>query len=395
MKPLKLNSFHKFVCFVLILILVISVVGLAVDGWQSEQPTVPDSGDVGENTDNTDENKDGNPPTNTEDVPSEDTNKQPENTEDTKEEEQPPVEETPPVAIYKNPFTGLEITESEYNSLPIGVVVNPSAPLYGVSNSDLAIEFPIEDGSTRLLTYLSGEEILWKIGSLTASRKFISGMSDFFGGIIVCYGKDDKVAYNAWQADDLPLDLLQYSDAYYAENTLYVYTSESMIDTALNRNPDLKLSAGERTKNPPYIFTEGEAVVGTSSANTLIIPFSQTNETELYYHEKSNRYLFFKSGVRKMDMLSGENTAFNNVFILFADATTYEKAEGTELVIDTLSGGKGYYASGGTVTEFKWSTNKGGELEFKTLSGETLAVNRGNAYIAYFKASNSSAVKFY
>ena len=391
MKPLKLNSFHKFVCFVMIVILVISVVGLAVDGWQSEQPKQPDSGDVGENTDNTDENKDG--PSSADDKETTD-NKDNEATEAPKDDEGSGVD-TPPPVIYTNPLTGLEISENEYNSLPIGVVVNPSAPLYGVSSTNLAIEFPIEDGSTRLLTYLSGEKILWKIGSLSASRKFISGMTDFFGGIVVSYGKDDKVTYNAWEAKDLTLDLMLYSDAYYAENTLYIYTSESMIDTALNRNQEIILNAADQKPSAPYRFTEGEPTIGTSSAATLIIPYSQSNETELYYHEKSGKYIYYKSGVRKMDMLTGENTAFSNVFILFADATTYEKADGTELVIDTHSGGKGYYASAGTITEFKWSTDKGGSLEFKTLSGEPLTVNRGNAYIAYYKSSNSSAVKFY
>ena len=35
--------------------------------------------------------------------------------------------------------------------------------------------------------------------------------------------------------------------------------------------------------------------------------------------------------------------------------------------------------------------NENGELEFKTLNGDRLTVNRGNAYIGYFKASNASA----
>ena len=391
MKPLKLNSFHKLVCFVLIVILVISVVGFAVDGWQGDQSKVPDSGDVSENTDNTDENKDGTQ--NAEKDPSSIGNNS-DNTDDSNGTSNGDTSESP--TVFTNPITGLVVTEEEYNSLPIGVIINPSAPLYSVSNSDLAIEFPIEDGSTRLLTYLSGEEILWKIGSLSASRKFISGMSDFFGGIVVCYGNDDKVTYNAWQTSDLTLDLSVYSDAYYAENTLYVYTSESMINTALNRNYDLALSTEASYKSAPYSFVdESSAAKGTTAASTLIIPFSTSNETELYYHEASGKYIYYKSGIRKLDMLTGENTAFANIFILFADATTYEKSEGTELVIDTYSGGKGYYVSGGTLTEFKWSVSSGGSLEFKSLSGETLKVNTGNAYIAYFKSANSSAVKFF
>ena len=61
MKPLKLNSFYKFICFLLLVILIVSAVGFAADGWQVP-PNTPDSGDVGDKTDDTDENKDGQTP---------------------------------------------------------------------------------------------------------------------------------------------------------------------------------------------------------------------------------------------------------------------------------------------------------------------------------------------
>ena len=92
-------------------------------------------------------------------------------------------------------------------------------------------------------------------------------------------------------------------------------------------------------------------------------------------------------------MLSGKNVSFNNVFVLFSDATTYEKASGTELVMDVMSGGKGYYVTQGTLTEFKWALNELGELNFYSLSGERLTVNRGNSYFAFYKASESPKVK--
>ena len=93
-----------------------------------------------------------------------------------------------------------------------------------------------------------------------------------------------------------------------------------------------------------------------------------------------------------MDMLTGENVSYKNVFILFADATTYEKAEGSELVIDVNSGGKGYYISNGTYSEFVWKTDVSGALTFFTLSGEILKVNPGNSYISFYKSSNSYKV---
>ena len=60
-------------------------------------------------------------------------------------------------------------------------------------------------------------------------------MSNFFGGVVISYGNDDKVVYDVWETDKIVLDLSQYSDCYYVENTLYIYTSENMVDIAENR----------------------------------------------------------------------------------------------------------------------------------------------------------------
>ena len=92
-------------------------------------------------------------------------------------------------------------------------------------------------------------------------------------------------------------------------------------------------------------------------------------------------------------MLNGKNIAYTNLFILFVNTTTYETFNGTELVLDNVSGGSGYYVSNGHATEIRWSMNEAGELEFKSLNGEILSVNRGNAYVGYFKASESLKIK--
>ena len=71
----------------------------------------------------------------------------------------------------------------------------------------------------------------------------------------------------------------------------------------------------------------------------------------------------------------------------------YEKADGTELVMDTTSGGGGYYISNGALTEIRWSIDEVGNLIFRLLDGEKLTVNPGTSYIGYYKASNASKVK--
>lgn len=375
MKSIKLGNLQRLLTFVLIAIMLIGTVGFAVNGWQQgEMPPNEETPDNNDGIPGDDNTVDTNPPT--------------DNT-------TPPTDELPPEEIelpkFYNTYTGLETTEEYSKNTPIGFVINPSMPIYGISNSDITIEFPIEDGSTRLLTYTTNDSLLWKVGSLSPTRAFITGMSNFFGGIVISYGNDDIVKYSAWDTDKFNLDLSRHSDCYYIENTLYVYTSKDKVAEAESRN---NIYGTSNSKIPFKFSADFENIYGSTEASTVTIPYSQSQKTEFQYSETSKEYLYFKDGQRKIDMLNGKNISFSNLFILFCNATTYEKSEGTELVLDTTSGGRGYYISLGTKTEITWSVSSEGALEFRTLSGEELTVNRGTSYIGYYKASQSFNIIF-
>ena len=374
MQSSKTNGFYKLVSFIVIAVLLLCLVGFAANGWQSPPNDEPESGENGDTSDKTDENKDG------EDTPSG----------DEIISDKPADLEEDPVIVYHNTLTGLSVSKEIYSAIPYAFVMNPSAPLYGVSSSELTIEFPLETGNTRIVAYTSDTSSLWKIGALAPTRNFISDMSNLFGGILISHGSDDIVKYNSNYTENKVLDLSAYENSYYRENTLYVYTTKELTENLLASTSGLE---GSEYKTPPYDFvSEDSAAIGNTSAKSVIIPYSLGNETQLYYSEQSGKYIYFKGGSRKVDLLSGDNISYTNIFVLFADATTYEKSDGTELVVDTSSGGYGYYVSGGYKTEIRWSINPSGNLEFKTLSGERLTVNRGNAYIGYFKASNANSV---
>lgn len=379
MKSFKTNGLSRLFSFVLIAVILVCTVGFAVGGLQSNNSLDSNnSGDVGNNTDNTDEDTDNKDQINStvdedQDSSLDETNKEP---------------IIQPVKYY-NTITGLEISENDTARSPLGVIVDPSLPLYGVSNSDITFEFPIENGKTRLLSYTTNYSALWKIGSLCPTRAYISFVSNFIGGIVVSYGNDDIIKYSAWDASKIDLDLSEISDCYYCENTLYIYTSKDMIDKACSNE---QIINNNSYNTPPYKFSNSD-IKGTLNAESVVLPYSANNKTELIYSTETNKYLLFKSNERKVDMLNGKNIAFTNVFVLFANTTTYETNNGTELVLDNTSGGSGYYVSNGYATEIKWSVNEVGALEFKTLDGEILEVNRGNAYIGYFKASESLKIK--
>lgn len=422
MKSSNSSGLHKFLSVVLIAVLLVFVVGFASNGWQEDQGN-PDNGEDGGKTDDTDENTDGTNEENKDNTnddntgddkkepsdddgdenkgddenkdnltPPDDENgeNQEENKEDNKEDTPPPEEILPPPPVYINVMTGLEVSEEQMTRVPLGFVFDPAAPLYGISSSELAIEFPTEDGTTRLLSYTTDNSALWKIGSLVETRAFISAMSYFFGGIVVSYGNDDVIPYDIFDTSAFEFDLSKNQGSYHRENAKYVYTSYEKLMSSLETARGME---AEAYKNAPFDFAQEGVITGVSSATTVVLPYSEKYESSFYYSEKSGKYLYYKGGNRKVDMLSGKNVSFDNVFVLFADATTYEKASGTELVMDVMSGGRGYYATKGTLTEFTWALNELGELNFYSLSGERLTVNTGNSYVAFYKASEASSVK--
>ena len=374
MNSFKLNTFQKFACFALIIILVICAVGFAADGWQI---------DFNSDEDKLGNNNDSNiaPPNNTPDGSNDDETDVPGDS----------TTQEPPEPEYFSIATGLQISKTESEAIPTGIVIDPCAPVYGISSSDISIEFPIEDGTTRLLAYTTDEDVMWKIGSLKPARNYISNMSNFFGGLIVSYGKDDIISYDSWETKNLELDLSAYPDCYYIENSHYVYTTEAMIESAKQKSHQ-GLHTGYSSM--PFSFADSQINMGYNEATAITIPFSQANESQFYYNELTGKYLYYKTGNRKLDMLTGKNLDYTNIFILFANSTTYENSSGSQMVIDTVTGGKGYYISDGKLTEFNWSTAKSGALEFKNLMGETLEINRGNSYIAFYKASNFSKITF-
>ena len=64
------------------------------------------------------------------------------------------------------------------------------------------------------------------------------------------------------------------------------------------------------------------------------------------------------------------------------------------MTIDTDGGGKGYCFTAGTACAIEWKLDATGTLTFTTESGQTLTVNRGASYIAFYKASLAASVTF-
>lgn len=370
MKWLQNGNLAKMVAFFVIATVITCTVSFAANGWQSFT-TDPDSDNIVTDniyvSDNVDENKDG----------------------DSENQDIPVVA---PQTKYYHYLTGLETTVDDYFKKPLCVLYSSRDPLYGLSYSYMTIEFPTEHGNTRLLAFTDDAESLGKIGSIAPSRGYISNIVASLGGVLLSYGNDDVFEYDHRDTDGF-LDFAATSGYCYTEYNTLVYTNGDLVTAFLQNTKTNSVSTGKVIA--PYQFNNVgvSTAPGNQKASNVVIHYSDTNSTEFFYSDTENKYMFSKNSGAKNDLLNDKPISYDNLFILYADSTTYETSDSTQLILDTLSGGKGAYISNGTMISITWAVDSSGNLIFSTVEGSKLTINRGTSYIAFAKSSGESSVK--
>ena len=365
MNTQKNGNYAKLIAFFLVAVILVGTFGLAAEGWQSTSENESDSGKVDNNSDKADENKD-------------DENKEPEVY----------------IPEFVSSLSGLEVTEAISRQRPVCFVMDSSSPLYGISGAEVVVEIPTEDGKTRLLALSSNARELGKIGSLAPTRGYISNIAKYFGAVLVSAGEDGSVQYDSFDISQSHFDTTENTGYSYTEYTHFVYTNGALIGAGLaNSNIGTALNNHQQT---PYKFSEFGAgkILGTTVARSVILPYSPSSGTELYYSEEEEKYILSKGGVQKTDMLTDKALSYDNVFVLFSDTVTYESALGTEMVMSTATGGAGYYISAGYATAISWQVSSSGNITFFDASGAKLTVNRGTSYVGFIKSSLANSFKF-
>lgn len=369
MNTKKCGGYGKLLVFFLVAAILIFAFGLVADGWQNDVEN--NSGNVTDddkdNNDEADENKDAG-------------NSSPEG-------EKAPE---PKPTLY-NKLTGIPLEEGEAASRHVAFVIDTTAPLYGVSDADIIIELPTENGQTRLAVLTKSYTELGKLGAIAPTKGYINSVISYFDTAAVYFGKEGVREYECFELGSSALDLSVNKGYHYTEFSSYNYSNGNLITAALAAKNVDTLTPSSRL---PFVFSKSEAIFGQKSAKTVVLPFSDYSETELYFRETDKMYTFAKNESVKQDLLTNESISFKNVFVLFADAVTYEDSLGCELILDTVGSGSGYYASMGVYKEISWSVDEAGNLSFTNTDGSPLEVNPGTSYISYLKSSHKSKVSF-
>ena len=272
MKNAKTGSLIRLVAFLLITVVLIGAVGLVSEGMsQAPEDKIPG----GESADNIPNDEGATaPPSNEEPVV---------------------TPEVPPKHL--NYLSGLECTQEAADKIPTAFLLDSAMPLYGMSDSVLSIEFPIEDGTSRILMFTDSTRSIGKIGSITKTRKFINAICSSFGGILVHNGEDDSVNYSTNKQLASAIDLSKSSSYAYSEGSSYLYTNSDLMTKALdNSRVPTRFSA---PPSLPFLFQGffDDALFFENEAKTIQLPFSESNRVTLSYDEASRSYYYQRNGI--------------------------------------------------------------------------------------------------
>ena len=369
MNKTKISNPVRLIAFFLTAFLLISTFGFTADGWQI--------GDTSNNSDKPDsslENSSGN------------------NKDDNLNEEDSTNAEIY-IPAYINRLTGLEITEEEANKAHLALVLNGNSAHYGISGADLICEIPTESCS-RLIAFIPEYRELWKCGSIAPTRGYISNIAKYFGGICISYGNDDSIEYNKCNISGMHLDVSSDKKYHYTEFSNNVYTNSDLLFSGIN---DIEVNLDFLSAKPPYNFVDfGKDPVAYEEnlVDHIIINDSTSFSSELFYNKENNGYTLSKNGMAITDAINGKQPNFTNCFILFADSVTYDNANCSQMVMDTIGTGVGYYFTNGGMCEIKWSGSEDGNILFTLTDGTSLVVNRGRSYITFLKSSMKESIRF-
>ena len=318
---------------------------------------------------------------------------------ETEPPQQTTVEPEPELPLFHHPLTGLETTDVASVSRPVAVSFGNTSyalPQFGIGRSDVLLEFPIENGATRLVMVTTEYGDLEKIGGVRSTRSYISDVIASFDAIQVYAGTSDVSASVLFEGRDTLDYLTQNLQSLCYRDTSRIMPHNLMTTGSLILSEIGKL--GYRTTLTegyvaPYRFPEGSATVpaGERAASEIQITFSSTQNATFSYQAGAGVYIRSQLGEKQIDGIDREQLSFTNVIVLSCDCATYESANGSEFSL-TLNGGNGTYFSDGTAHDVTW-TMENGVFTLLDADGNRLTVNRGVTYVGFVRVSDPNAVK--
>ena len=311
------------------------------------------------------------------------------------------VKDTIVVANEKtNLLTGLDtLTEGAYNKRPIALSVNnikDSWPQYGISDADIIFEIPVEYNITRLMALYGDFTQVQDVCSIRSCRYYYPILAEGFDAQYIHCGMDEvhargiinELGIKTYDAGYDPLGVFErdqdrINSGYAYEHTLYFEGQEYAVKAEESENWRTDLEE-DHIGVTAFKFSAETVVPEGDTCYEVTVDFGSGYFSDFYYNEEEKVYYKDHSGTKHMDIGTGLQLSFDNLFFLETDIHIFANDTAGRKEIDIYADHyKGYYVTNGQVIEITWTKSSASEqLLFETLDGEELVINTGKTYIA-------------
>ncbi len=300
----------------------------------------------------------------------------------------------------KTKIETIKIVDINSHERPIAVMIdnNVGANAHaGLDKAYITYEAIVEGGLTRIMALYKDKDVDL-IGPVRSSRHYFLDYALENDALYAHYGwstyaENDikKFAVNNlngmnngqkafWRDKQIasPHNVFTSTDDIYETAKALDYDTKSYDWLLLNYSAKEINLFKAKTKNDDseYIEEEDDAII----ANTVTIPYSNSEVRSYTYDSETKTYLRFMNEKPHIDKVTGKQLQYKNIIIQSVKNRSIDNYGRQDL--DTAGSGEGYYITNGYAKKIWWTkSTRSDKIKYAYEDGSEVKINDGNTFI--------------
>lgn len=287
----------------------------------------------------------------------------------------------------ENPITTKEVEIYQGDERPIAVMIDnhkDAWPHAGLNEAYAVYEIIVEGGESRLMAVFKGKDIS-KIGPIRSARHYFLDYALENDALYVHYGQSPQA-----DSDIKKLGVQNVNGLIYSNKDFWrvkdkkaphnaVTSTDNILNIAKNKKKYRTTSSAESVLN--YTVEEVN-LEGELFADTVTIPYSDSNTVKYEYNPETKRYVRYSRNKVQTDWETKEEVTTKNIIITFVKNATLNDGENKgRQTISNIKTADGYYITNGKAIKITCEkTARDKQTIYRDLNGNEIEVNDGNTF---------------
>lgn len=313
-------------------------------------------------------------------------------------------DEVLPEGMARSELTNELVPEEVAEQRPVAVMINNyegAMPQASIEFADIVYESYTEASITRLLALVQDYDDITKIGPIRSCRDYYVEWALEWDPILVHFGGPELYVGKYYELDELDNLNGVYLDGsvFFRDSSRLpannAYVSGETIKQGIERfNYTSEHTEYYQGLHFKFASTGTESLLPNQGIEaTTVKPGYITNKPWFEYCDDDKLYYRFQYGVPHIDQLSGEQVAYRNIIIQFAEEE--KRDQKGYLQIEVVDEGKGgYFITDGRAIEITWEKDsETGQTRYYDKNGMEIRLNTGKTWICIVPENEKDKVE--